>query len=431
MKITVIGLGKLGSCHAAVLAYKGHDVIGVDLNVQYVNDINEGRAPVIEPSLQSLVDQCSHRLRATSDAAEAVKQSSVTFVIVPTPSEESGRFSMKYALEAAKDIGLGLKNNPNYHIVVMSSTVMPGDVESKFIPALESASGKTLGKDFGVCYNPEFIALGNVVKNMLYPDMVLIGESDKKAGDIIQQIYEGSVENKPYFARMNIINAELTKISVNTYVTTKISYANMIGHVCSKLPNSDASVVLNAVGRDSRIGIKYLRAGLSFGGPCFPRDNIAFTKLAEDIGVNPILAKATDLANAYNTEFISTLIYEKLPKGAKSIGLLGLSYKANTPVIDVSPSIALARSLLSKGLKVYAFDPLAMENSKKEIPDLIYMPDIESTVQNADIVVIGTGYEEFKTIKTEHLKQGACIIDCCGILDQREWNNKIISLGVK
>lgn len=429
MKISVIGLGKLGSCHAAVLAAKGYNVIGVDINEQFVAAINQGKAPVVEPDLQELISKNRERLTATTDTKEAISQTRASFVIVPTPSDSEGRFSMQYALTVAQAIGEGLRENNEYHVVVMTSTVMPGDMESKFVPALEAASGKKAGKDFGVCYNPEFIALGSVVRNMLYPDMVLIGESDKKAGDFIQEIYESSVENQPHFARMNFVNAELTKISINTYITTKISYANMLGQVCSRLEGADASVVLNAVGSDSRIGVKYLRAGLSFGGPCFPRDNIAFTKVAEDIGLNPILPKATDAMNSYHTDFVAETIMKAMSSGTKKVAILGLAYKPNTPVIDVSPSIALARQLVANGIEVSAYDPLALENAKQELPNINYSSDFKTTIADADVIVVTLANDEFKTLTPSHIKPTAKLIDCCALFDHKVWGTNLITLG--
>jgi UDPglucose 6-dehydrogenase len=431
-KIAVIGLGKLGACHAAVMAYKGFEVVGADINQNFVDAINNGKAPVIENQLQDLIDKSGGRLKATTNVVEAVRNSEVIFVIVPTPSDEEGRFSMEYALKAAEKIGEGLKESKGYPIVVMTSTVMPGDTGGKFVPVLEKASGKKMLKDFGVCYSPEFIALGSVVRDMLYPDMILIGQSDKKAGDIIQSIYEGSTENKPYFARMNFVNAELTKISVNTYVTTKISYANMLAQVCSKIPGADVDVVSNAVGQDSRIGIKYIKGGLAFGGPCFPRDNIAFGKVAEDVGIDPIMAKATDNMNHAHTKYIADLIETHL-HGKKRVGVLGLSYKPNTPVIDVSPGIALVREITKKGLEVFAYDPLAMENAKKVISNINYCNSMAECLRGTDAIVICTSWPEFNSISPDDVGKDVAVIDCWRILDQEKWknNSNLIRLGTK
>jgi UDPglucose 6-dehydrogenase len=398
------------------------------INNDFVDLINAKKAPVIENGLQDLIDKSEGRLSATHDIKKAIMETDVTFIIVPTPSDVNGRFSMKYAVEVAKNIGLVLKNKPSYHVVVMTSTTMPGDTESKFITTLEEASGKKCSAGFDVCYNPEFIALGSVVSDMLNPDMILIGESSQKAGDILEEIYKKSTSNSPYFARMNIINAEITKISVNTYVTAKISYANMIAQICMNAKGANANIVLNAVGKDSRIGNKYLlNAGMPFGGPCFPRDNIAMGKFAEDVGVAAIVSNATDKMNSSHAEYIANLV-KKLSKN-KQIALLGLSYKPNTPVIDVSPSIAIAKLLNQQGFSITAYDSLAIENAQKELK-INYVNNIKDALKNADLVIIGTNAQEFQSIDPLFIKNDAIILDCWGILNPNNYSQKIIQIGV-
>src|ERR1700730_9162684 len=247
MNLSVIGLGKLGAPMAAVMAEKGHSVIGVDVSPGFVHAINEGRAPVNEPGLDDLIRRNRQRLSATSSCAEAIAGSDVTFIIVPTPSEEDGSFSLRYVTAVGDPLGQALRKKSGYHLVVLSSTVMPGSTGDILLPLLESSSGKQCGKDFGLCYNPEFIALGSVIRDMLNPDLVLIGEFDARSGDILVELYHGVCENRPAVARMNFVNAELTKLSVNTFVTTKISYANMLAQVCDKLPGADVEVVTGAL----------------------------------------------------------------------------------------------------------------------------------------------------------------------------------------
>lgn len=222
MKISVVGLGKLGSPLAAVFASKGFTVIGTDVNPAAVQAINAGKAPVDEPGLQELIDRSRDRLCATDDCVEAVQQTDVTFIIVPTPSDRTGRFSNEYALRALAVVGDGIRRKSGYHLVVMTSTVMPGSTGGELRETLEAHADRRVGEALGLCYNPEFIALGSVVRDMLRPDMILIGESDDRAGNLLEQIYHQSCDNAPAFRRMNFVNAELTKISVNTYVTTKI-----------------------------------------------------------------------------------------------------------------------------------------------------------------------------------------------------------------
>jgi nucleotide sugar dehydrogenase len=267
-RISIIGLGKLGSPMLASFAAKGHKVIGVDINSNFVQALNKGKAPVFEPQLAEYISANKERISATQDYEKAILNSDITFIVVPTPSEEHGGFSNKYVIEAGKSIGEVLKKKSSFHLVVLTSTVVPGSTEGELLPVLEKYSEKKCGVDFGLCYNPEFIALGNVIQDFLNPDFVLIGESDPHSGEILESLYKEVCENNPPVKRMSIINAELTKIALNTYVTTKISYANMLAEICEKLPGGNIDVVTSALGLDRRIGSKYLKGALGFGGPC-------------------------------------------------------------------------------------------------------------------------------------------------------------------
>src|SRR5438876_2852131 len=294
LDLSVIGLGKLGSPMVACFAAKGHRVIGVDVNERFVRLINEGKPPVSEPGLEDLLKQANGRLSATTDIAKAVAQTDVTFLIVPTPSESDGAFSLKYVLAAAKAVGQVLKHKTAYHLVVLTSTVMPGATGTQLLPALESASGKRCGTDFGLCYSPEFISLGSVIRDFLNPDFLLIGESDPHAGELLASVAKGVCDNQPPVARMSFANAELTKLALNTYVTTKISYANMLAQICERMEGGNIDAVTSALGLDSRIGPKYLKGSLGYGGPCFPRDNLALATLARALNVPGPLPEATD-----------------------------------------------------------------------------------------------------------------------------------------
>ena len=301
-RVSVVGLGKLGAPLAAVLASRGFTVIGLDVSKTLVDALNAGKMPIVEPQLNELIAANRQRLSATMDADEAVEKSDASFVIVPTPSDSTGFFSNRFVLQAMESLGKALRNKKGYHMVVITSTVMPGTTGGEIKAALEAASGRKVGPDLGLCYNPEFIALGSVVRDMLFPDSILIGESDPKAGDMLQTIYLQMCENKPPVQRMNFINAELTKISVNTYVTTKISYANMLADICDRLPGADVDAVTKALGADTRIGPKYLKGAMGYGGPCFPRDNVAFAALARKIGARADVAEATDRINNYQVD---------------------------------------------------------------------------------------------------------------------------------
>lgn len=420
MRVAVIGLGKLGSPLAAVLASKGHTVIGVDLNEAFVDAINAGRAPVVEPQLQELIDKSRDRLSATTSFAEAISQTDISFVIVPTPSDSHGVFTNKFVLGAVEKIGAALRKSDHYHVVNITSTVMPGSTGGEIRAALETASGRTVGVDVGLTYNPEFIALGSVVRDMLFPDMLLIGESDTRAGDVLQSVYEGTVESNPPFQRMNLVNAEITKISVNTYVTTKISYANMLSDLCDRLPGADVDVVTDALGSDSRIGRKYLKGALGYGGPCFPRDNVAFSTLARKLGAPALLAEATDALNHKQIARLAAKIAAMGPADA-SVSILGMSYKPGTPVIEESQGVMLARALAEEGRDVTIFDPMAADAAKAVLPvSVTRAKTLEAAVSRVEIIVITTAWDEFRSLPLAALARVGkkpAVLDCWRVLD--------------
>jgi UDPglucose 6-dehydrogenase len=427
MNVSVIGLGKLGSPLAAVMASKGHKVIGVDVSPRFVEAINQAEAPVPEPGLAEMIRANRERLSATSSYEEAVLATDITFIIVPTPSGPDGTFSLDYVLRAIEGIAAGLRRKNGYHLVVVTSTVMPGSTAGVILATLEEFSGKRCGPDFGLCYNPEFIALGSVISDMLNPDMILIGESDDHAGAILAEIYRGLCESKPAIRRMNLVNAELTKISVNTFVTTKISYANMLAEICETLPGADADVVAAAVGCDSRIGRKYLKGALGYGGPCFPRDNIAFSTMARQHGVDALLAEATDAMNRRQVPRVAELILQCLPKDGVA-GIAGLSYKPDTNVIEESQGLAIAEYLLSKGVTVVAYDPAAMENARRRLDGTVsFAATMEECAAMADVLAITTPWKDFRSLNPSALKRTAgakpVLIDCWRLLDPARFSD--------
>jgi UDPglucose 6-dehydrogenase len=389
-RISVVGLGKLGSPLAAVFAHRGFDVIGLDLNSSFVEALNAGQAPVPEPMLQGLIDANRARLRATQDWNEAVDGSDVSFLIVPTPSGDDGFFSNDYLISALRSLGAAIARKSSYHLVVITSTVMPGATGSVLKDVLEQASGRKVGPDMGLCYNPEFIALGSVVRDMLHPDMILIGQSDDKAGDMLEAIYRQSAETKPEYMRMNFVNAELAKLSVNTFVTTKISYANMIGEMCDRLPGGDAAAVAWAIGADSRIGRKYLKPAIGFGVPCFPRDNKAFVALGQKLGVNCDLAIATDSVNTHQIARMRQAVGAFAARGAR-VAVLGASYKPSTPVVEESQGIMLANALAADSFTVTLCDPMGLPAARRLCAEGVSCSDdLESSVREADVVIVTT-----------------------------------------
>jgi len=415
-RYSVIGLGKLGACTAACIASKGFDVVGVDIDSDTVKKINNGEAPVRETGLSELLKKSRKHLRATESLEDAVKNSDVTLIIVPTPSEHHGGFSLEYIKNIAKSIGKALKKKKEYHLVVIVSTVLPGSSEYGVKPVLEKFSGKKCGKDFGLCYNPEFIALGSVIHDFLNPDVVLIGEFDKKAGDMLEKLYKSVCDNKPYIARMNLVSAELAKIALNTYNTTKITFANMLAELCEHIPGADVDNVTEALAHSNGIGRKNLRAGLGFGGPCFPRDNVALQYMAHKIGARAPIAETTHAFN--NQVFLKLLgLVKSYNKKGRRIGILGISYKAGSPITEMSQSFLLAQNLLQEGAHVTLFDPLIEEHADlKSYENLNWAKNPKELIKTSDIIVIANLDPKFKKITVEdfssNTKQKKVVIDC-------------------
>ncbi len=280
-------------------------------------------------------------------------------------------------------------------------------------------SGKKCGRDFGLCYNPEFIALGSVIRDMLNPDMILIGESDPRSGELLEELYKGVCDSNPRIQRMNYVNAELTKLSVNTFVTTKISYANMLAQVCERLPGADADVVTSAIGCDTRIGSKYLKGALGYGGPCFPRDNVAFSALARATGAPALLAEATDQLNRRQVPLADRdrpIAAAERRNGGRPGTLLQTGHRGYRGI----PGSGSARSLLAAGVKVVVYDPAAMENAKRSSVAPLRMPrSAPECARQADVLVITTPWPEFKKLTPGGLKSGErrpAIIDCWRVL---------------
>ncbi len=411
---SVIGLGKLGASMTAALASRGHQVIGVDVDSDVVRAVAAGRAPVEEPGLDALLAAHRSRVTATADAGAAVRDTEVTFVVVPTPSEPSGSFSIAHARSAMTAVGRGLRAKAAYHLVVMTSTVLPGATRHGLIPVLEEESGRRVGEDFGVCYSPEFIALGSVIRDFLNPDFTLVGELDERSGDLLEACYGEILENGAPCRRMTLENAELAKVALNTYVTTKITFANMLADLCERLPGGDVDVVADALGLDRRIGRRYLTGATSYGGPCFPRDNQALGFLARALGTSATLAETTD---ELNRREVARLIERVGPVQGMRVAVLGLAYKPDTPVVEEAAGVAIARALSAAGARVRAYDPVATETARRELGLAVEVSSgLQACLKDAELVVVTTPDPAFQKLEASDFAEGATVHDAWRVL---------------
>jgi len=417
--LSVVGLGKLGAPVAAGLASCGFRVIGVDQDRKKVEAINRGEPPVYEPGLEDLMVSTRKSLAATQDINEAMLHSSTTFIIVPTLYEPDQEYTLDYILPACESIGRALVSKDEFHLIVISSTVMPGSTQGILKTRVEKLSSARCGQQFGLCYNPEFMAIGSVISDFLNPDFVLIGESDARSGERLEWIYRKVLGKKSKIVRMNLVNAELTKLALNCFVTTKITFSNQLAQICECLPGADVDIITSAVGLDSRIGPKCLKGGLGYGGPCFPHDNRAMLSLAHRLGIEAPLSEVTDSINRNEVGRITTIVKNNLPEGG-IVGILGLAYKPETNVIEESQGLFLAEELASQDIPVIAYDPVAAESAKEKTRFPIQFVDsAQDCLKDADVVVLATPWDEFQHLKVneDRKKRPLVIIDCWRLLE--------------
>lgn len=412
MNISIVGLGKLGSCMAAVYATKGHRVIGIDVNPSFVECMNQGSAPVKEKDLEAYIRQGKERLSATTEYRQAIHETDITFIIVPTPTDDVGGFTTEYVVRACESIGEALKGKDQYHLVVLTSTLLPGDCEEKIIPVLERVSGKTCGKDFGFCYSPEFIAIGSVIHDLLHPDFVLIGEHDERSGALLEAFYKIVTENHAPAHRMSIPSAELCKISLNSFLTMKITYANMLTEIAEKIPGVDIDAVTTAIGSDKRIGKQYLRGGLGYGGPCFPRDNRAFISMAEKRGVTPPYAGKTD---EYNKSIVDRAVQKIMAHVSvdQPLAMIGLSYKPGTYLAEEAQPVLIARELIKQGYTIHLCNPDGNEHISQLFNDtpVVIHDDVKECIEAAQALFLSNIDASLQDLPLDMPHHITCIID--------------------
>lgn len=345
-KVSIIGIGRLGLCLALVLERAGYDVLGMDIFPTYVDQINNKTFQSDEPRVMEFLKICKN-FRATNSIEEAINFSDVLMVLVDTPSTGGDRFYDHSKLNNVL-AQINQRKVSNKHVVICC-TVIPGYIHTVGRYLLRDCNNVSLS------YNPEFIAQGDIVKGLLRPDMVLIGEGNKAAGEWLEQAYKDMTENKPSIRRMKPESAEITKLAVNCFITMKISYCNQIADIADSTPGADKFEILEAVGEDSRVGTKCLKPGYGFGGPCFPRDNRALGHYAKKVGVDPKVMIATDEYNVYHTDRMA----ETLLKQNQDVYVFeDVAYKPNCAVaiIEESQPLAVAERLVKKGKKVHVKD---------------------------------------------------------------------------
>jgi UDPglucose 6-dehydrogenase len=364
MNIGVIGLGKLGCSMFAAFAAAGNNVFGFDIDKNVRNDLRKKIAPVSETGLQGEINLGFENFKILDNTSQVIEKSDVIYVIVPTPSLKDGSFDTKYLENVILNIS-DVDSSCENKLIVITSTVLPGDTRLKLISKIRLKNEKISKIKF--CYSPEFIALGSVLNDLKNPDFLLVGEDIPHSADIHIEAMMTIIKNKNIpIRRMSIESAEMAKISINSYITSKISFANAIGIASDNIENCSSKDVLSAIGSDSRIGKKYLNKGLGFGGPCFPRDNRAFAAYASKAGVETPLGATTDKFNDEHTEFLKEYFINK-NKDNRAYVFHYLTYKDGVDILTESRPYDLALSLLDAGYEVYCLDSTAKDRIDSRI----------------------------------------------------------------
>ncbi len=418
MKISIFGLGYVGTVTAGCLAKNDHVIIGVDPNQTKVDLINQGKAPVIENDIGEIIKDAvtENKLRATVDVNDAVNNSEISLICVGTPSQINGNLDLKFVESVCEQIGGVLRDKKEFHIVVARSTMLPGSIMSTVIPILENTSGKIAGKDFGVCNNPEFLREGTAVYDFNHPPKTVIGESDQKSGDAVAVLYAGM--DAPLI-RTDVKTAEMVKYVDNVWHALKVGFANEIGNICKKL-GLDGHEVMSIFCQDQKLNLSpyYLKPGFAFGGSCLPKDVRALTYKAQSIDLDlPILNSILPSNQLQIENGIKMVIEAK----HKNIGILGMSFKAGTDDLRESPTVELIERLLGKGYDIRIYDRnvnlAALMGANKDyilnhIPHIsrLLCKTIDEVVTHSNTIVIGNRDKEFKGLNSK-LNSKHVIID--------------------
>jgi GDP-mannose 6-dehydrogenase len=424
--ISVFGLGYVGTVTAACLAYRGNNVIGVDLSQPKVEAINSGNSPIVEPRVSEIIADShkANRLHATSSAEAAVMNSEISFLCVGTPSLRNGKLDLGHIEPVCREIGEILKKKNSFHLVVLRSTVLPGTAETIVVPTLGKFSGKRMGPDFGVCVNPEFMREGTAVADFLEPAMTVIGAVDKAHSALVRELYAWTPGR---MFETSFRSAEMLKYVCNAWHAVKIAFANEIGTLAREL-DVDAESVMEMFVSDTKLNISpiYLKPGFAFGGSCLPKDVRALNYRAKELDLKLPLF---DSIMPSNEEHLARAVEMVLQTGKRKIGMLGLSFKAATDDLRESPQVQLVKRLIAEGREIQIWDDNVSlgrligsnrEYIEQVIPHigLLLNANLEEVLKDAEVVVIGTRDLNWDSLKNS-IRRDQEVIDLVNLEKSR------------
>jgi GDP-mannose 6-dehydrogenase len=421
MKVSVFGVGYVGTVLAACMAEEGHEVVAVDVSAEKVRAINAGETPISEPEVPELIERAvlSKRLRATTEPEEAVRATEVSFVCVGTPSLHNGNLDLRYVLQACEDIGRALAFKSQYHELVLRSTILPGATARYVIPMLREVSRKEPGIDFGLAYHPEFLREGSAVQDFRHPAIAVFGCLDERTGATLRKL---NSRNGAEIHAVDIGTAEAVKYASNSWHALKVSFANEIGQIC-KASGIDGRKVMSVLCADRKLNISpaYMRPGFAFGGSCLPKDLRALRYHAKMLDVPSFVLDAAVAANQHQIDRVVSMVARN---GKRRVAMLGLTFKPDTDDLRESPLVELAERLIGKGFHLIIYDSdlqlarLIGSNRRfamQHLPHLsgLLVADLDDALTRSDVVVVGTAHAAFRDL-LPRLRPDHYVIDLAG-----------------
>lgn len=401
MDISIVGSGYVGTTIAACFADFGHTVTTIDIDEQVVDQLNHGTTPIHEPGLDELIDAYGgNRLQATTNYA-AVRDTDVTFLALPTPSNADGSIDTSAIEASARTLGEALATKDSDHLVVVKSTVIPGTTEDVLYPLLNDSAGKETNQRIDVAMNPEFLSQGTAVTDFQTPDKVVFGTRTDSATELLTAVFEPLLaESEPALVDTGVREAEMIKYANNAFLATKISLINELGNLCKEY-GVDAYEVAAAIGLDDRIGEQFLRSGVGWGGSCFPKDTRALVAAAREVNYEPSLLEAAIEVNEKQPKRLLDLLEKHVDISDRRIAVLGLAFKSGTDDIRGSRAKPTIERLQEHNAEIVAYDPVAAKHMRETFPDIDYAESAAAALNGAHGAVVVTDWDEFSALDEE------------------------------
>jgi len=433
VKIGIIGLGFVGLSLTSVLASKGYDVVGIDVDKAKCEKIVDGISPFYEPDLDRILKRGLKMKLKISDDFSLINNCDFIFVTVGTPQNENGTINLSIIKKAVSTIGKNLKGSKKKPTVLIKSTVIPGTMKNVILPILEKKSNKKAGKDFGLISNPEFLQESSAIRDTKFPHVVVLGGYQTGFMKKTKKFFMGLHPNVPIIITNHQI-AEMIKYANNSFLATKISFINQLSTICQKIPGANVDEIAKIIGLDPRIGKLFLNAGPGYGGSCLPKDMKALINFANISGIKPTLLNAVEEVNTKQLEQIISITKQRLGDlTSKRITILGTAFKPNTDDIRDSIAIELIEKFLKRKAKITVHDPKAIKNTRNIFENRIrYAKSVRDALSKSQCVIIMTQWKQYEKLNNNEFKYMTkkIVIDCRRMLVEKQLDVDYFAIGI-